>query len=284
MNLLNRDRTIYFCFILLILNGHFLFSSRDIFFLSYPHTGTRWALYCLCNLLERDVLFHDRILTEIPKELIPHILEANGDLFRGKFSENQPRIIYGTHCMKSMWVEENEKKESLLILIIRNYREAYLKNYETVPEIIKALQNERALIYYDLEEALLNRQRLFFNNLCIYDLWNPEKRFLIYYEDIIDQPEMVLTELLDVLGEKRKEILENYLENIDWHKEHCLEIIFPDPTRSITRGKDHLYHSRQIGVENCKLIDAEVKKLFPYYFNKYLKRYEMANTKEKEKT
>ncbi len=71
-------------------------------------------------------------------------------------------------------------EEEILILLLRNYKEEIGKH-----------SKGNFTNFFDS----------YFENLQVYDNWNPEKRYLVLYEDIITKPVETFKKLLDFIGE-----------------------------------------------------------------------------------
>lgn len=236
--------------------------DKEILFLSTPHSGTHWGLYCLCNLLERQVVFNRG--------------PAQTDPFKNRFSNNQKGFIYAAHNPKDLWIKKNGNKNDIFILILRNYRECLIRNYKTTSAVVNQIKAESNFKWIDQYKnlVLIQHHNHYFNNLRCYDVWDPSKRFLIYYEDLLEEPERVLLELVNFFNLKEEDGYE-FLKNLDFHIQTSMNIFNAKKSLGGTQSKgDILFHSKKIGRKNCILIDKEVKSLFPKYFKKYLKRYE----------
>jgi hypothetical protein len=251
-----------------------LFSeSPEILFLSTQHTGTHLSLYCLCNLLGKRVIFNRGPAqdTFFEEELI-------------KFNNFKKEFIYASHNPKDLWIKKDGEKKDILIVVLRNYRECLLRNHKTFQGAINEIKTEASYNWANKFKALslTSNHNHYFNNLRCYDFWDPDKRFLIHYEDLILNPEKVLIELAHFLN-VNEEILNNFLENFDYHKKFCLEYYDTRFSKSgdisKSKGKDVLYHSKKLGFDKCVTIDSLAKELFPDLFDKYLKRYEIKNSK-----
>jgi hypothetical protein len=112
------------CIVLLTLISlpFLLFSENpEILLLSTPRSGTHLSLYCLCNLLEKRSIFHRG-----PRQ---------GYVFKEKFS-NFNDFIYGAHNPKDLWIKKDGYKKDILIVVLRNYRECFIRTHKTFQEII----------------------------------------------------------------------------------------------------------------------------------------------------
>jgi hypothetical protein len=188
----------------------------------------------------------------------------------GRFSEvtkvdpSLPRI-YQIHSQANAfeWYGQKlDRENDYLILIIRNYKEALLRatcgDYLQVLKILQSPKGTWGLeIFEDLEE---------------YDCWNPERRLLIYYEELITHAEKVCRELIDFLDVSDKH-LKDLIDNYDHHFEVALKYYDQTHGGSYSKGKNLHYHTSLLpkGVEED--MDAVLIEKYPLLVEKYLKKY-----------
>lgn len=237
--------------------------EQEIYCLSTPRSGTHWSLYTICNIFDKRVVFNRGV--------------AEVDIFYSRFQENQG-IIYGAHNPKDLWIRKNGYNTDFLILILRNYRECMYRDCESVNQVLNEIENQAKFnnLYSNIKAQIcLRHQNHYFNNLKCYDLWDPSKRFLIRYEDMIENPEKVISELLEFFDRAdASEVASEFLRNIEYHKKECFNI-YRSQGGSKSGGSDPLFYTKKMGYENARLIDKEVKHKFPYMFNTYLRQYEL---------
>lgn len=238
--------------------------GSEILFLSTPRSGTHWCLYCLCTLLEKQV-----VVNRGPLEV---------DVFQDIFSHHSQGFIYAAHNPKDLWIKKNADQTDILITVVRNYRECLCRNFRTCSAILEEIRYQATFNWLDenKELALIQAYNHYFNNLRCFDQWNPQNRLLIIYEDLIQDPRTVLKQILTFFHMKDQEPrIDNFLRNIDFHIERCLQI-YEKQGASESKGRDFLYHTKKLGRENSLFIDREVETLFPHLFHKYLKRYKLS--------
>lgn len=233
-----------------------------VYHLRAPRSGSHWFFYC-CNTIFNKTIFADG-------DLSPYKSNAYHLRREGK--------IITAHNPFDLHLNKNSHENDLLILLIRNYRECLLREYQD-PESVKNEITYQASfndLSSDLEWVLSLRMNHYFHNLRVFDIWNPEKRLLVYYEDLLQYPQETLLLIADFFGEneKKSEIVA-FVENIDEHMENSLNI-YEGPAggyKSYTRGRSFLYHTNRVGIEKSLEIDQLVKKYFPEFLEKYLSRY-----------
>ncbi len=235
--------------------------DQEILVLSTYRCGTHWSLYCLSYLLHRDVIFRRGIGEETLYKAAED--ESNGYIFAG-------------HCPKELWIKKEGDKNDLLIVVVRNYRECLMRHLGSVAAIVDDLKMQATYNWLDANRvaALVLCSSQYINNVRCYDSWDPSKRYLIFYEDLINNPMSVLLDVVYFLGEIPDENTWRFFEDLEVHKHVCLRD-YTTMGGSQSKGTDNLYHSKKMGLKNCRLIDNLVEQLFPYYFHKYLKRYKL---------
>lgn len=232
-----------------------------ILFLSFERGGTHWGLYCLCKVLDKRDAFYCK--------------NSVIDIFDGEFKNHSDGWIYAAHCPNDLKIAENSN--DILIVLVRNYRENLIRNFIEMDFIMAKLEQEKKHLWLDTDPKKTRTfpNHHYFNILRCYDQWDPKKRFLLYFEDLADYPEEILKKVMKFLGaEDKKENLMQFLEKITYHRINCMQKSFAGSDICYS-GTDRLFHSKKIGLENCRKIDKEIKTSFPYYFDKYLKRYEL---------
>ncbi|MBS0619970.1 MAG: sulfotransferase domain-containing protein [Verrucomicrobia bacterium] len=254
---------------LLLFTSSLCAREPEVLLLAAPRSGMHWIAYSLCTVLDKNF-----IMNRGPTEV---------DLFEGHFRSNTSGVIYGAHNPKDLWIEKDGEKHDKLILIVRNYREALLRHFKSNPRWVLAELKEQAKFrYLDESSALtfiLYRDH-YFNNLRVYDFWDPSKRLLIYYEDFLVNPRPILEQVLHFLGSTdRFDALNTYFRNLEEHSTYCLGL-YDSMGGSHSKGKDPLFHTKQIGFEMAMQIDQEAEALFPHLYNNYLKRYKLSSRSE----
>jgi hypothetical protein len=136
-------------------------------------------------------------------------------------------------------LEKNSHNKDLLILLLRNYRECLLREYEKLENVKNEILAQASFNHLSQNKTwVLNlRMNHYFHNLRVFDIWNPEKRLIIYYEDFLQNPQEILLQLAQFMGETGKEAeIQTFVDHIDEHIEKSLKI-YETQYRSYTRGK-----------------------------------------------
>lgn len=95
-------------------------NETKIYLLRAPRSGSHWFFYCA------NTLFKKSIHTESSK--VPYREKS--------YYNNEGGRIITAHNPYDLHLDSNSHNDDLLILLIRNYRESLLRNYEN-PEVVK---------------------------------------------------------------------------------------------------------------------------------------------------
>ncbi len=223
------------------------------YLLSYPRSGNTWLRYCLEFLTKRPTIWlWINGFGEKPRYDYPL-----GYTFDLAIDANKP-CIWKVHCQAQMKAagKFNSQKE-ILILIIRNFKEALIR------------QLGKSAIEQILTGKMTNRDyppSVYFDNLKLYDQWNPNNRFLVYYEDLIANPKDCFEKIVSFLGEDPIYI-DQFLAMYDVHKKNAIAVY----GGSHTQGKYAIWHSEKISPDTRKKMDDIIAKKYPYLWETYLK-------------
>jgi len=212
------------------------YNGPKTFLLSYPRSGNTWMRYCL--------EYHTKRPTLTPYNPDP-MNRPLGWLAGFELDCTKPPI------QKIHIMEKYNKEVDTVILLIRNPKEAFKRQGGGIT----------------LTKEIFKRDPLLFDNIALYDSWNPHKRILVYYEDLLKDPKGTMERVLDFLQEPYTKIPE-FLANYELHQQKAIEIYKPG---SRTKAKDLLFHSRGMTAGHRKQIDQWLEELYPMQWNLYLK-------------
>ena len=244
-----------------------LYRAKDprdnLILLTQQRAGSHWMQASIQYLTRRPVLPFEIYRMQHKVELEEfgfNILNLELDQTQRPFF----RLHHADRLSKVIRRVETYSQKNRLILLLRDYKEAiprHLKSCFPDQEINTCLKNNPRFI-----DQLTDRLRL-------YEKWHPKNRFLIYYEDLINDPEPIYTALLDFL-ETPKTHLEDFLTNLDSLKSQSLShyntII---PGGSHTSGSTTPFHSKDLTKKTRKWFDHYLQTRAPKLYAKYLTRY-----------
>ena len=235
--------------------------EQEILFLSDQRCGTHYCLYCIGYFLDKEVIMN-RGTCQIR-------------LFDEIFYEHKEGVIYSGHNPKDLWISQGGQDKDILIMIVRNYRECLYRDRNSVEAVLNEIRHMATFNHMPAKFAFIQPHNHYFNNLRCFDFWDPSLRLMIYYEDLITNPEMVFQQILTFFNKSHEQdLIEDFMENLQEHIDYCLNY-YESQGGSKTQGKDVLYYTKIMGLEGAKAIDDEVKALHPEIFDKYLRRYEL---------
>lgn len=232
--------------------------TKKVFLCSYPRSGNSWLRYCIENIAKTPTL-------EMTVKLSSHRARGAFDQLhiinmpygmRFDFPiDTQELPIIKTHWMPphkyySQLYHDAEKDK--FIFLLRNYKEC--------------IPSHRGLFkdcYFDMR---------YLNLLADFDAYPDENKILVYYEDLINEPEQELKRLLVFLN-KSEEFLDEFLKEYEFHKSRSISDYSKFAKKSSTNGNEILYHSKRLSQKQREYMDNFVQENQPDLLEKYLFRY-----------
>lgn len=229
------------------------------FLLSYPQSGNTWLRYCIEVISQRptirrhatktrwlDLHYANPLAWEVGFEIDEHKAPIE------KLHEYKESLL--CHNNESIYLN---RTTDTLIFILRNPKECIARSEYT--SLSALLDNLWGNCY---------KHSIYFENLALFDTWPAERKYLIYYEDLISHPRETLADLLTFLDEPDMR-LDQFMHEYDAHKNKCLAL-YPS---TISRGSDPLFHSKKLSPDYRKQVDAWIAEAYPELWHKYLERY-----------
>lgn len=240
----------WFCALAIFAMSFCLANEGNTILFSFPRSGLHWTCYCILNLT-------DDWYVDFP--------EAYEVLHKPELLAGREKKILRAHTQKyfTECVAPIRKKHDRIIMLVRNYKECFCREAkDNWNDALKLLHGK----------ICPGKAASLFENLKLYDSWPEDRRFLIYYEDLLSNPEPILSALLDFLGEDQSR-LASFMANYDKHKETMLNA-YQGKHGTYSRGKDLTYHSKKAPRMVIRQMDDYVKKNHPFLWENYLMRYE----------
>ena len=223
------------------------------FLLSFPRSGNHWVRYILEWFSGRETLGESG---GKDPPLHTHWPDFKVDI-------NLPHIVTKRHHMRG-----NENKQSGMILILRDYHESIVRHGG------KCSTNFNFYGHMRMKRGL--HPVSYIQSLKDFDEWPEERRYLIYYEDLIIDVKKEIIKLLEFMHVTyTTEYLEDFMDKLDFHKDRCINFYSKNVGTSATKGKSIKYHIKQLGEKQGREWDEFVCTKFPSLASKYLSRYKL---------
>lgn len=226
--------------------------SREVL-LSYPRSG---------RTLTRNLI---QILTRKPVRRAGELVTKS----KLGFDLDQKKVpLWPEHDSK--FLPKLDPNTSKLLIIIRNYKECIVRHekQETGSDFTAS----------QLRNCILNNHdqiRQYIGNLMYYDTWpNDETKLLIFYEDLIKQPEVEIPKIMDLLGENDVDLDSFFANYEDWTAKILNVYKKNQGTQYSSSGNKDIYHSKNFPVNILQEIDQSIENSYPELWEKYLKRYQ----------
>lgn len=240
------------CKLLLIFTTSALFSSaknETVYLASFPRSGNTWMRYYLEYLTKRP----SGKANLINKRAVGH----NGALsfvFDLKVDFDKPYILK-IHSGKGL-----NELNGYLILLIRNYKEVVVRHSKG-----KELQVH--------EETFASSLQGYVDLIHLFESWPEDKRFLVYYEDLIENPHDVFYKLTAFM-EEGEERIGPFMENLEKHRQNAIDFYNQVAAGSQSEGKSALFHSEVLTKEQKEAMDTFIiANASPSFQERYLQRY-----------
>lgn len=184
------------------------------------------------------------------------------------FVSDKP-LLYRTHYGLSKLMKVPSKLNKL-IFVTRNPKELiYRKFFLQSP----SLENPDSQF---IEEFLDGYLQVF----KVYNSWYPENRFIVFYEDFIDQDEVILLQVLEFMDEEPK-FLDDFINNKQEYRIRLLNS-YNQQHKDTAGGKSSIgkskaiHYSKNASPEILTFIDEYIKRKAPNIWKQYLKRFQVS--------
>ncbi|MDX8430568.1 MAG: sulfotransferase domain-containing protein [Candidatus Algichlamydia australiensis] len=215
----------------------FTLFAKD-YLVTAPRSGTHFMLYSLEYLTKRNWYVGGQ--------------KTNWKWFDlGANPANEP-LIHTHNFQRGPAVREEGDR---MLLIVRNYREAITRHFQNFEKTLKAIEGS-----YD-----------YFANLYTYEKWPEKDRLLIYYEDLMRDPELELKKVLHFL-EADPKYLTRYMEDFNYHRDRLIRY-YRRMGGAQSKGEDLQFHTKKMTIEQIEKIELAVQENHPDLFKKYLSQY-----------
>ena len=167
----------------------------------------------------------------------------------------------GTVIVKKKHSIAQTEPAEALVFMLRNYRESLSRHIQHA--------NFKDGIPY---KELLAYSAKYLSLLRDYDQWNSSRKLLVYYEDLMENPNGtvgVVFSFLENLGAS-EDGKQHFVDNLPEHQKASFGIY-----GGSNSGSDVNYYSKILGVKTCRELDAHIKHSDEKLYVQFLKRYEL---------
>ena len=207
------------------------------FFVSYPRSGRTWFSGVIKTITQMQTQPIENYKPDLEHNILYYVTHHSDDL-------------------KGINTKENK-----FILLLRNYKECIARNkLNNYPRAYKDIMHGGSAI------------TLYINNLKKYDSWHPEKRLLVYYEDLILYPRETFTKVLAFLQQDIS-LVDKIMKNYEQLKQEMLQKYIKSQKYSASYGNDIYYHSKKYSLSQIKAMDEAIALQYPDLWKKYIYRY-----------
>lgn len=218
------------------------------YILSYPRSGSTWIRYCIEYLSKKPTIgSYSKHPTGHHSNIISSLIDLGVD-------ETANPIFLRTHDPKDI------PGKSKIIFLLRNYKEVIIRHQE-MSQSDNLLNSLRDHIFGEEQGSNYLKLINFFDSY-------PGEKLIIYYEDLISNPDLEIRRLAKFISAEGNE-MESLISNLEEHKKNSLKVY----GKSKTGGNEKIVHSKVISDKDKNQIDSEVKSRNPKIYDNYLTRY-----------
>ena len=222
---------------------------------SHERSGTHFVMGIIAYLTNRRIDFPYSYYKE--KRILPNLVNIPVDDLQ------PPCYLYHNSFGEHQYINKEKNK---LILVLRNYKECFLRHFSKYTSVLLRFRHDRKNILDN------NQATYYFKNIEAYDSFSPQNRFLICYEDLISNPKKVIFDLANFLNSSPEKASELW-NNFDQFKADQL-YLYRHFGGSRSKGKSTIFHSKNIEIKKLQKLDTIIKRNYPRYWELYLSRYE----------
>ena len=207
--------------------------------LSYPRCGNSFVRYCIETMTQCQSYDCNNLL--------------------GTFHHKNPFMIkQDSHIKPFLYKEHFAKdcdrfdKNNNIILLLRNYKECLVRHQGSR----KITQNP------------IHHLKQYTDNILFYEKWKG-KKIILYYEDLILDFNNSIYKLTNFINIPQPIVI-NFIKNYDHHKQKSIESYKRCGHDSVTKGKNLLFHSKNLSKQIKKQLDEYIISNKILYLNRYI--------------
>lgn len=216
-----------------------------VWLISYPRSGTNWTAYIIENVCRLPVIA---------------VIVSKYIIYNEEVHKSDACIIHKSHVDNEKFALEYDKDRDYLICVVRNYKESVVGHGLAKFSFERFKEKTQGQGSFDYMSVLKTFDE------------NNNDKILIYYEDLISNPEIEINRIAAYCKQfGGKTDYNDFINNIDEHKRKSLLLYGMENSKS--KGKHIYFYSNKLTDEMKKKMDEYLQNKFPALFDKYLKRY-----------
>ncbi len=236
-----------------------------VYVLGYPRAGNHWSVYCISQISGLPCISHPTFGPFLWMSSDPNNTVNLADPFNQRcFFHGHNPIDAGLHLAN--------KETDFIILVLRDYKESFMSvNGEDESTMGYWLNGDLSIKNSSSSYLRINS---YINNIKCFDEWADDRKFIIYYEDLVTDPEIVLSKLGHFLNCDQQKV-EDYLKNFEMHWNTCMSGSFITSRLTYEEYRNNMKkHVSKMSKHSIKQMDRFYRKYFFEYWIKYLGRYD----------
>ncbi len=239
--------------------------DNTVFILTHPKSATHLLLYSIIKTTGRPV--RERAVGAAYTEESPYFddLEMNYPL-----SSEKP-VIYWGHEYFNLY--KLNKRQNKLIFIIRDYKELLLSN-TILAYNLRPASNFQEILGPTLQREIFQKGTIFMEfllDLELFHSWEPSRRCLVRFEDLVKHPERFVPQVLKFIEDASE--YQSFVDNYDSFKKEIL-VKYRQRDNGSGSESDLRFFRRFVSKEILEEIDAHMMSTYPVLWENYLKEFQ----------
>ena len=226
-------------------------NDNRIYLFSFPRSGNHWLRYCLQCLTGRQTYEH------FPRENFAQLHRWVAFINAlGIPVDTQKEIIWKVHFPYYFGFTGGYNLcKDRLIFILRDYKECLIRHHG------HSVFEGEFLAKYEVF--------LYFQNLQFFHNWPQDKKIIVYYEDLVTNPQQTLKRILNFL-EEDDALLGDFMSSYERHRAYSLLYYDKVIGKPVTLGKSIQHHAIGLSKEKKVEIDRMIAEAYPCLWANYL--------------
>jgi len=249
-----------------------MWDGHVTYLLSYPRSGNTLTRYIIERITRRPTMGVRKRPAKFDSPLVFSFTELPTDITLKPVW----KIHKSPHITRTPFYDPHKTK---VILLVRNYKELAFR-YEQYGKIDMfnhngSLNEKNLIAALDHWSGDAASRELYFASLRLFDEIPDQNKLLIYYEDLVLNPDDVIYRLGEFFGCDEK-VVQRMIAELDECRQRILSF-YNVHQHSWSRGNDVRYYSKRKAYRQCVQIDKWVKQHYSDLWQRYLSIYDESN-------